>query len=137
MPLIVIVLGVPSIFFGLPMFMEDAPGPCAALEARVVTDLDASRQPSGGPSLASLVEQVVAGVSRGQIAASIVKNHYPRLPPTVGCAAVYWQDVLAPRSAGPRQAGVLTPGMAPPASLPLLRVAPPMRSDEAPSMPPH
>jgi hypothetical protein len=82
--------------FGYPMLAEQASGPCAAVEFRVASAIGAGSGTDGGSVLASAMLRAMVSGSNGQLAAGLVKQGYPNLPPTLGCAVFYWQTLFNP-----------------------------------------
>src|ERR1700722_17358403 len=86
---LVLALGVG--LFVYPPLLEGTDGECSALEQRV-SDL-ASHDSSGRLSVGALY----GSSSSNPSGAAYSKDHYPLLPPAVGCVLVYWRTAIDPR----------------------------------------
>ena len=86
---VVLALGVA--LFVYPPLLEGTDSECSALEQRV-TDL-ASHDSSGRLSVGALY----GSNSSNPSGAAYSKDHYPLLPPAVGCVLVYWRTAIDPR----------------------------------------
>jgi hypothetical protein len=85
--------------YGYPLWNEGTHTTCQALERRFI----AMAGPAGdydhpGHALAeAMLRDYVQPLSDGRIAAAEVKQRYPALPASVGCAVSYWSTLLDPR----------------------------------------
>jgi predicted negative regulator of RcsB-dependent stress response len=92
--LIVLVVIGAGVFFGYPLFNEDASGECDALERGTMRlalsgdDKDKAQQTIG---------QLFQGFSKGDFARVAVRNEYPNAPVTAACAMLYWRAMLDPK----------------------------------------
>lgn len=78
------------------MILEEASGPCAAIEYRVASYIAASETTSTNNILASAILRAFVGAAEGQLAAGVVRQNYPALPPMLGCTMFYWHTSLNP-----------------------------------------
>ena len=85
--------------YGYPLWNEGTHTTCQALEKRFIS----MAGPAGsfnhpGQALEEAVlRDYVQPFSDGRIAAAEVKQRYPALPASVGCAVTYWSTLLDPR----------------------------------------
>ncbi len=98
MPLIIFVVGLLLIAVGFPMINEDASGPCSALEYRVASAVPMGDGTKPDDALASAFIRAIVGASGGSLAAALVKQKYPNLPPVLGCTIAYWQTEFDPNA---------------------------------------
>jgi len=82
-----------AIFLGYPPLIEDSESECSALEQRF-GDL-ASNDGSGRLT----VGRLYGSTSSSPSGEGFAKDHYPLLPPALGCALAYWKSVYSPRPA--------------------------------------
>ncbi len=79
-----------------PSLNEDTDSACHALERRVIASLPA---PAGASRSEQAVTRaflgtLVGSLSDGSIAAAVVKQRHPNVPPVIGCTITYWQITL-------------------------------------------
>ena len=84
--LVVLVIIGGGVFFGFPLFNEDAGGECDALE-RATVRLAFSGDDKAKPQEA--FGQLFQGFSKGDFARVAVRNEYPNTPVTAACAMLY------------------------------------------------
>jgi hypothetical protein len=104
---LILVLG--AAFVVYPPLLEETDGECQALDQRVA-DL-ASRDGSGRLS----VGVMYGSSSSNPSGAAYAQDHYPMLPPAIGCVIVYWRTVFDPRFAA---ASAATRPQSPPPATP-------------------
>jgi len=87
-----------GVFYGYPLFSEHTGTACKAVEQRFLTTT-ATGHPLGSSQAIALavMRQYLEPMSSGAVAAAAAKEHYPNLPPELGCAAGYWASMLDPR----------------------------------------
>ena len=95
---ILICLTVVTGFFLYPALNEDSESACHALERRVVSSLP---EPVGAgrseeAATRAFLGALVGILSDGSIAASVVKQRHPNVPPAIGCTITYWHITLDP-----------------------------------------
>jgi hypothetical protein len=95
--LIVLLALLVGAFIGYPLINEDTSSTCDALERiglRVMAETRGGRMPdqSGGGAVAQLLQ----GASQGQFARLAVRDQYPELPVSLGCALLYWKARIDP-----------------------------------------
>lgn len=90
--LLLLIVVVAAVAFGYPLVAEETTSPCDALERVTVRVVSAHDKDDHGGSL--VLGTLLQGLSRGQFAAVAANDHYPQLPPTVACTALYWQAVV-------------------------------------------
>ena len=81
------------VFFGFPLFNEDASGECDALERGTMRlALSGDDKAKQGQAIGQLFQ----GFSQGGFARIAVRNEYPNTPVTAACAMLYWRAILDP-----------------------------------------
>ena len=84
------------VFFGYPLFNEDASGECDALE-RMSVRLALSDDDGKAKAPDKMLGQLVQGFSKGQFTSIAVRNEYPNVPVVAACAMLYWRAVVDPK----------------------------------------
>ena len=92
--LLVIVAAV--VFFGFPLFNEDASGECDALE-RASVRLALADDDGKVKAPDKMLGQLVQGFSNGQFASVAVRNEYPNVPVVAACGMLYWRAIVDPK----------------------------------------
>jgi len=82
------------VFFGFPLFNEDASGECDALERGTMRLALSGDDKTKAPQQA--IGQLFQGFSKGDFARVAVRNEYPNTPVTAACAMLYWRAILRP-----------------------------------------
>jgi hypothetical protein len=93
--LIVIALLLLLVVFLYPLIGESASNECLASE-RILTRL-ALAQSAAPPQdrlIGGLLANAAMGYSKGQVAEAAASQEWPRLPPQVGCAMLYWDMAI-------------------------------------------
>ncbi len=96
LPFFIGIGGLLLIGFGFPLLNEGASGPCSALEYRVAAAVPMGDGRKPEDALASAFMRAIVGASGGSLAAALVKQRYPNLPPALGCTVAYWQTEFDP-----------------------------------------
>ena len=84
------------VFFGFPLFNEDAGGECDALE-RMSVRLALSDDDGKAKAPDKMLGQLVQGFSKGQFTSIAVRNEYPNVPVVAACTALYWRAIVDPK----------------------------------------
>ena len=98
MKLLLLVLIIVGGTLAYPLVHEGTSDPCAALEQRGSTIMlgEAEKQmQTVPPALRGLVQTAVRA-SAGGMAANMIRERYPQIPPQAACVAVYWKSVADP-----------------------------------------
>ena len=97
-----------AIFLAYPPFAEQSDGECSALDQRYagLGSHDAAGRLTVSPLYGSS--------SSSPSGAAFVRDRYPALPPTLGCALAYWKSMLNPAAFGVPAAQAGLPPEAPP-----------------------
>jgi hypothetical protein len=84
--------------YGYPLLNEDVGTTCKALERRVIASLPPTpgARPGDDAMARAFLGALLGGLSDGTLAAAAIKQRYPNLPPTIGCAVAYWNLVFDP-----------------------------------------
>ena len=85
--------------YGYPLWNEGTHTTCEALEKRFISMAgpNAGFNTPGHALAEAVLRDYVRPLSDGRIAAAEVKQRYPALPASVGCAVTYWSTLLDPR----------------------------------------
>lgn len=94
-------LGLLSLLFLLPMFWENAGGPCDAFERRILKSaaalgLEWLNVPKEYGPLGQWLGQMAQRFSAGQVVAGAVHIIHPNLPASLACTSLYWHAVVDP-----------------------------------------
>lgn len=82
-------------FFGYPLLAEDASAECDALERMAIREV---MPPNKRPQAQDrLLGEFIQGLSKGRFASVAVRNEYPNLPASAGCATLYWRAIANPQ----------------------------------------
>jgi hypothetical protein len=89
-------------FVGLPLALEEATGPCQALERRFITVNVPLLPRRAEPSQIVNPLSITYGrmMATGDIAAGIVKARHPVLPSVATCTGWYWTSLVDPSRLG-------------------------------------
>jgi len=87
---LVLVITVAVSLFAYPPLLEGSDGECSALEHRV-----ADLASSDGAGLLT-IHALYGSTSSEPSGAAYVRDRYPLLPPSLGCAVAYWKTVIDP-----------------------------------------
>ena len=93
--MIVITLLLLLVVFLYPLISESTSSECLASE-RILTRL-ALAQPTTPPEdrlIGGLLANTALRYSKGQVAEAAASQEWPRLPPQVGCAMLYWDMAI-------------------------------------------
>ena len=82
-------------FFIYPMLNEQAGGVCQALERRAVA-LTLRQSGPENPLGTVLANALAQAFLDGSLAAGLVKQRYPAVPPFIGCSLAYWSSMFNP-----------------------------------------
>lgn len=96
MRLVVLVIAVLAGFFWAPQLLEGASNSCSALALRAVA-LEGQTSSDGN----AFGQALATGLTRafgGTIAEDAAAREYPYFPPSISCAALYWQAIVDPAS---------------------------------------
>ena len=85
-----------AVFFGYPLMNEDTSSECDALE-RATVRLAFMSDDTIPQSPQQFLGQFFQGFSKGQFASLAVRNEYPNVPVSVGCAMLYWRTTVDPK----------------------------------------
>jgi hypothetical protein len=96
MRLVILAIAALAGLFLAPQLLEGAPNSCSALALRAVA-LEGQRS-SGGNLFGQALATGLARAFGGAIAEDAAARKYPDLPPSVSCAALYWQTIVDPAS---------------------------------------
>lgn len=102
---LVLILTVAVSFVGYPPLLEGSDGECSALEHRV-----ADLASSDGAGLLT-VRPLYGSTSSQPSGVAFVKDRYPLLPSSLGCAVAYWKTVIDPRPMPPAGAPLAPSGL--------------------------
>lgn len=96
MKLVILVIAALAGLFWAPQLLEGAPDSCSALALRAVA-LEGQRSTDGDV----FGQAIATGLARafgGAFAEDAAARKYPDLPPSISCAALYWQTIANPAS---------------------------------------
>lgn len=87
-----------GVFYAYPLWSEHSATACQAVEQRFLALASgAAPMRRGHPMELAVMRRFIEPISGGAVAAAQAKQHYPALPPELGCAAGYWASILDPR----------------------------------------
>lgn len=95
--LVLLLIVLAAAFFAYPLLAEDASSECDALERAAIRHV-VSPNKHEPKAQDQLLGQLIQGLSKGRFAGVAVRNEYPNLPASVGCAALYWRSISNPEA---------------------------------------
>jgi hypothetical protein len=96
MRLVILVIAALAGLFWAPQLLEGAPNSCSALAFRAVA-LEGQRS-SDSSAFGQVLATGLARAFGGTVAEDAAARKYPDLPPSISCAALYWQAIVDPAS---------------------------------------
>ena len=96
--LIILFIFILGVFVGYPLLNEDTGSVCSALERRLISTAshDQMRPQDEQERVKMAMVSGLQALSNGAFASSVIKEKYPNLPPSLGCAFTYWRLIIDP-----------------------------------------